>query len=146
MRDIIKLFLIVTIFSVIAGLALATVEDLTADRIELQELTYVRGPAIKMILAGCQNDPLSDRFKIQDGENEITFFIGEFNGKKDVVAFEVTGTGLLLRGMYKTGGGQPYSAMWIVLSCLFIILCGLFVVKVKLKSEISSSQALNTLL
>lgn len=93
MRDIIKLFLIVTFFSVVAGLALATVEDLTADRIELQELTYVRGPAIKMILDGCQNDPLTDRFKITDGEKEISFFVGEFDGKKNVVAFEVTGTG-----------------------------------------------------
>jgi electron transport complex protein RnfG len=93
MRDIIKLFLVVAIFSAIAGLALAAVRDATADRIELQELTYVRGPAIKSILAGCQNDPLTDRFKIADGKKEISFFIGEFDGKKNVVAFESTGTG-----------------------------------------------------
>ena len=93
MRDIIKLFLIVAIFSAVAGGVLAAVQNATADRIELQELTYVRGPAIESILAGCSNDPLIDRFKLTDGDVERTFFIGEFSGKKNVVAFEVTATG-----------------------------------------------------
>lgn len=96
MRDIIKLFLIVTIFSLIAGGVLAAVQSATAERIETQELKYVRGPAIESILAGCTNDPINDikdRFKIMDGEIERSFFVGEFNGKKNVVAFEVTATG-----------------------------------------------------
>ena len=93
MRDIIKLFLVVAIFSAVAGGVLAAVQHATADRIELQELIYVRGPAIKSMLAGCSNDPLTDRFKIDDNGKERSFFPGEFNGKKDVVAFEVTSTG-----------------------------------------------------
>lgn len=93
MRDIIKLFLVVAIFSAVAGGVLAAVQNATADRIELQELTYVRGPAIKSILAGCTNDPLTDRFKLKDGDKERSFFVGKFPGNKEEVAFEVTATG-----------------------------------------------------
>ena len=93
MRDIIKLFLIVAIFSAVAGGGLAWVKDATAERIERQELTFVRGPAINEILAGCANDPINDRFKITDGENERSFFPGVFDGKKNTVAFEVIATG-----------------------------------------------------
>ena len=93
MREIVKLFLIVAIFSALAGWALAAVRDITADRIELQELIYVRGPAINRILAGSSIDPLTNRFKIDDNGTERSFFPGELKGKKDVVAFEVTAKG-----------------------------------------------------
>lgn len=93
MRDIIKLFMVVAIFSAIAGFALAAVQGATEEKIELQELTYVKGPAIKDLFTGCTNNPLDDRFKIQDGENEIDIFIAEFDGKKNIVAFEAFGTG-----------------------------------------------------
>ena len=93
MREIIKLFLIVAIFSAVAGWALAAVQGVTKERIELQELKYVKGPAIKGLFEGCTNDPLTDRRKLQDGGKEIDIFIGEFDGKKDVVAFESYGKG-----------------------------------------------------
>jgi Na+-translocating ferredoxin:NAD+ oxidoreductase subunit G len=93
MREIIKLFIIVTIFSAVSGLALAAVRDFTAARIELQELTYVKGPAIKEIMTGSTNDPITDRFKITDGKKQIDVFTGEFDGKKNTIAFETTGKG-----------------------------------------------------
>ena len=93
MRDIFKLFIIVAIFSAVAGLALAAVQDATKDRIELMELTYVRGPAIQKLFDGCTNDPLTDRFKIKNGEEDLDVFVGEFNGKKNVVAFETSAMG-----------------------------------------------------
>ncbi|MBN1903925.1 MAG: RnfABCDGE type electron transport complex subunit G [Deltaproteobacteria bacterium] len=93
MRDVIKLFLIVTIFSAVSGWALATVRNLTGERIEIQQLTYVKGPALKEILAGSSNDPITDRFKVPDGKKQIDVFTGVFEGKKNTVAFEVSGKG-----------------------------------------------------
>lgn len=93
MRDVIKLFLIVTIFSAVSGWALATVRNLTGERIEIQQLTYVKGPALKEILAGSTNDPITDRFKVPDGKKQIDVFTGVFEGKKNTVAFEVSGKG-----------------------------------------------------
>ena len=93
MRDMIKLFVVVALFSMVAGGLLAGIKVATEDRIELQQLTYVKGPALEQILAGCTNKPLDDRFKIKDGEEEIDFFVAEFDGKRSTVAFEAFGTG-----------------------------------------------------
>jgi Na+-translocating ferredoxin:NAD+ oxidoreductase subunit G len=93
MREMLKLFVVVALFSTIAGGLLATVNGATKKRIELQELTFVKGPAIDQILAGCTNKPLDDRFKLKEGDINIDFFVGEFNGKKNTVAFEVFGKG-----------------------------------------------------
>jgi electron transport complex protein RnfG len=89
----IKLFLVVAIFSAVAGGLLATVRNATKERIEYQELEFVKGPAIKKILEGCSNNPLNDRFKLTDGDIERDFFIGEFDGKRNTIAFETFGKG-----------------------------------------------------
>lgn len=93
MRNMIRLFLAVVIFSSVAGLVLAGVKSGTQERIELQQLKYVKGPAILLILEGCSNDPLTDRFKIKDGDTERSFFVGVFDGKPNTVAFESFGKG-----------------------------------------------------
>lgn len=93
MGDLFKLFIAVVIFSAVSGGVLATVRNATQDRIEYQQLVFVKGPAINLILEGCTNDPLQDRFKMKDQDKERDFFIGEFDGKKNVVAFETYGKG-----------------------------------------------------
>jgi electron transport complex protein RnfG len=93
MREMIKLFLAVFLFSSIAGGVLAAVRNGTKDRIEYQQLKFVKGPTIQEILEGCTNDPLVDRFKIPDGDKERDFFVGEFAGKRNIVAFETFGKG-----------------------------------------------------
>ncbi len=93
MRDLFKLFIAVVIFSGISGGVLAAVRNATQDRIEYQQLVFVKGPAINLILEGCTNDPLQDRFKMKDQDKERDFFVGEFDGKKNVVAFETYGKG-----------------------------------------------------
>ena len=93
MRDMFKLFIAVVIFSGISGGVLAAVQNATKERIEYQQLVFVKGPAINLILEGCTNDPLQDRFKIKDQARERDFFVGEFDGKKNVVAFETYGKG-----------------------------------------------------
>ncbi|MBN1625464.1 MAG: RnfABCDGE type electron transport complex subunit G [Deltaproteobacteria bacterium] len=93
MREMIKLFVIVTLFSAISGGLLATVKSATQERIELQQLTYVKGPAITQILEGCTNNPIEDRFKLNHSGSSIDFFIGEFDGKRNTIAFENYGKG-----------------------------------------------------
>lgn len=93
MRDIFKLFIIVAIFGAVAGGVLAAVRDATSEQIESQVLKYVTGPSIEELFDGSSNNPLEDRFKIQDGENEIDVFVAEFDGKRNIVAFESSGMG-----------------------------------------------------
>ena len=93
MREMIKLFVVITIFSAISGGMLASLRGATKERIEYQQLKFVKGPAIQEILDGCSNDPLVDRFKILDGDIERNFFVGIFEGKRNTVAFEGFGKG-----------------------------------------------------
>lgn len=93
MREMIKLFVVICLFSSIAGGLLAIVRNGTKDRIEYQQLKFVKGPAIIEIMKGCTNDPLVDRFKIADGKKERSFFVGVFDGKPNTVALETFGKG-----------------------------------------------------
>lgn len=93
MRDMLRLFITVAVFSALAGGVLTALQNGTKERIEYQQLLFVKGPAIRQILEGCSNDPLADRFKIRDEGTERSFFVGEFNGKPTTVAFETHGGG-----------------------------------------------------
>jgi electron transport complex protein RnfG len=93
MRSILRLFVTVAIFSCFSGALLAAVKSGTEARIEYQQLKFVKGPVLQEIMAGSSNDPLIDRFKIQDGEEERSMFVGVFDGKRNTVAFETFGKG-----------------------------------------------------
>jgi H+/Na+-translocating ferredoxin:NAD+ oxidoreductase subunit G len=93
MREMLKLFVVVTLFGAISGGLLAGVRAGTKERIEYQQIKFVKGPAILQIMKGCSNDPLSTRFKIKDGKQERSFFVGVLDGKPKVVAFESSGKG-----------------------------------------------------
>ena len=93
MREMIKMVVVLTILSAFSGGLLAAVRSGTKERIENQELKFVKGPAIKSILEGASNDPIKDRFKIQDGDIERLFFVGIFDGKVTTVVFESFGSG-----------------------------------------------------
>jgi len=93
MRDIIRMIVVLGVLAACGGTLLAGVKAGTAAKIEYQQLKFVKGPAIKMILEGCSNDPLVDRFKIQDGEVERSFYVGVFDGKANAVAYETFGKG-----------------------------------------------------
>ncbi len=93
MRDIIRMIVVLGVMSAVSGVVLAGVKSGTAAKIEYQQLKFVKGPAIKMILQGCSNDPIVDRFKIQDGEIEQSFYVGVFDGKANAVAYETFGKG-----------------------------------------------------
>jgi len=93
MREMLKLFLVVTLFGAVSGGLLAGVRAGTKDRIEYQQIKFVKGPAVLEILKGCSNDPLTARFKIKDGKEERSFFVGIFDGTPNTVAFESFGKG-----------------------------------------------------
>jgi len=93
MREMIQMVVVLTVLSFVSGGLLAYVKDGTKEKIEVQQLTFVKGPAIKAILKGATNDPIKDRFKLKDGDTERSFFVGVFDGKPDTVAFESSGKG-----------------------------------------------------
>jgi len=93
MREMVKMIVVLAILSSFSGGLLAAIKDGTKDKIEYQQLTFVKGPAIKTILDGATNDPIVDRFKIDDQGIERSFFIGVFDGAASSVAFESSGKG-----------------------------------------------------
>ena len=93
MGEMIKMVVVLTVLSVISGGALAYVQKNTTPLIEDNKLQFVKGPAIKEILAGTSNNPVSDRFTIeQDGKKDL-FFVGKYDGTPKAVAFETFGKG-----------------------------------------------------
>jgi electron transport complex protein RnfG len=94
MREMVKMIVVLTVLSSFSGGLLAALRNGTKDRIEYQQLTFVKGPAIKSILEGSSNDPIIDRFKIKDEDGlEKSFFVGVINGQASTVAFESEGKG-----------------------------------------------------
>jgi Na+-translocating ferredoxin:NAD+ oxidoreductase subunit G len=93
MREMIRIFLSVLLFSGISGGLLTGLKNGTQERIEYQQLKFVKGPAIQEILKGCTNDPLVDRFKVTDGKEQRNVFVGVFDGKPNTVALESEGKG-----------------------------------------------------
>lgn len=88
MGEMIKMVVVLTVLSVISGGGLKWLEEFAKPKIENQEMELVKGPAIREILKDAENNPVDDRFKIQDGEEERTVFVGVYNGKADTVALE----------------------------------------------------------
>lgn len=93
MRDIIRMIVVLGVLGAASGGGLALVKQGTAAKIELQQVTFVKGPAINAIMEGCGNNPVVDSFKIQDGEIERSFYVGVFDGKANAVAYETSGKG-----------------------------------------------------
>lgn len=93
MRDIIRMVVVLGVLGAFSGGGLALVKSGTAEKIEYQQLKFVKGPAILKIMEGCSNDPIVDRFKVQDGDVERSFYVGVFDGEAKVVAYETSGKG-----------------------------------------------------
>lgn len=93
MRELIKMVVVLTVLSVLSGGLLSGFRNATAARIEVQQLKFVKGPAITAILKGVSNDPIKDRFAIKDGETERKVFVGKFDDKANTVVLESFGKG-----------------------------------------------------
>jgi Na+-translocating ferredoxin:NAD+ oxidoreductase subunit G len=93
MRELIKMVVVLPVLSVLSGGLLSGFRNATAARIEVQQLKFVKGPAITAILKGVSNDPIKDRFAIKDGETERKVFVGKFDDKANTVVLESFGKG-----------------------------------------------------
>jgi len=93
MREMIKMVVVLTVLSCFSGGLLAYVRSSTKEQIENQVLEFVKGPAIRTILQGASNDPITDRFNLKIGDREETFFVGNIDGQPSAVAFETSGKG-----------------------------------------------------
>jgi electron transport complex protein RnfG len=93
MREIIQMIVVLALLGAASGGGLALVKSGTAEKIEYQQLKFVKGPAIKAIMEGSSNDPLVDRFKLDYDDSEKSFYVGVFDGKANGVAFETSGKG-----------------------------------------------------
>lgn len=93
MREMLKMIIVLTVLCSFSGGLLAALRNETMEKIENQQLEFVKGPAIRDILKGSANDPIADRFKIKVGDTERSFFVGKFDGKAETVVFESSGKG-----------------------------------------------------
>ncbi|MCK5203593.1 MAG: RnfABCDGE type electron transport complex subunit G [Desulfobacterales bacterium] len=93
MREIVKMIVVLTMLATFSGSLLAAIHSKTKDRIVIQILKFVKGPAIRKIFKEASNDPIVDRFDIKDGDETRSFFVGVFEGEPRAVAFETFGKG-----------------------------------------------------
>lgn len=93
MKDALRMVALLTSITTLCGLLLSGMNRATAERIALQKLIYIQGPAIKRVLKGVENDPLAEREKVVIGSDTITVFPGKKDGSLKVVAYETAGKG-----------------------------------------------------
>ena len=93
MRDMLKMIIVLTVLCLASGGLLAAIQTSTKEQIANQVLTFVKGPAISSILTDAENDPITDRFELKDGETNRTFFVGIVGGAPRIITFETFGKG-----------------------------------------------------
>jgi electron transport complex protein RnfG len=93
MGEMIKMVVVLTVLSVVSGGSLSWLKDFTEPKIENQVMNLVKGPAIRQMLAEAENDPVEDRFKITDGDEERNVFVGVFDGAPTTVVMESSASG-----------------------------------------------------
>lgn len=93
MREMVNMVIVLTVITAVSGSVLSVLKAGTEDKIENQILKFQKAPAINAIFSDAANDPLKERFSIQSGDREITFFPAELKDGSKAVAFETKGTG-----------------------------------------------------
>ena len=93
MREMIKMVIVLTILACFSGGVLAYLRNGTQERIDNQVLEFVKGPAIRNIFEGAENNPITDRFILKDGDVERTVFVAYYEGEARGVALETFGKG-----------------------------------------------------
>lgn len=93
MRDALKMFFVLAGVSSMCGLFLAFVHRSTVERITLQQLKYIKGPAINKALSDADNDPLSERKTVMLDGREVTLYLGRSHDTLTGVALETAAQG-----------------------------------------------------
>jgi electron transport complex protein RnfG len=90
MRELIKMVVVLTLISLASGGLLAALRDGTQERIDKQVLEFVKGPAVRQVFEGAENDPIASRFQLKDGDTLRNFFVGVFDGEARGLAMETS--------------------------------------------------------
>jgi electron transport complex protein RnfG len=95
MRELVMMVVVLTLMSVASGGLLAAIRSGTAEQIENQRMKYDKAPAIDQIFQKTKpaNNPVAERFKIQDDKTSRVIFPVAIDGKKNYVAIEGAGKG-----------------------------------------------------
>ena len=93
MKEIIKMLVVLTLICAVCGFLLAYVNKSTKKQREEQVLLNVKGPAVKKVLKGSDNDLIKDRKIITIGKKKIIIFVGKKAGKPWAFAYEMMGKG-----------------------------------------------------
>ncbi|OGQ87238.1 MAG: electron transporter RnfG [Desulfobacula sp. RIFOXYA12_FULL_46_16] len=93
MREMINMVVVLTVLTALSGGLLATVKAKTEVQIENQVLKFQKAPAIKGIFPETTNDPLAERFMIDNEGVQLQVFPGKLSDGSKAVAFETKGTG-----------------------------------------------------
>lgn len=98
-REIIKMIVVLSIVAAVCGGSLSLLKAATEGQIEYQKIKNIKEPALKKVLAGYDNDPVSDRKDIVTGKDKkgkdikTTFFFAKKGGRIISIAFESFGGG-----------------------------------------------------
>lgn len=93
MRELIKMVLVLTVLTGVAGGLLAGVHGATKDRIELQVLNFVQGPVLEQLFAKASNDMVAQRFSFGEGKEKVMLFPVAVDGEIKYVALSANGKG-----------------------------------------------------
>ncbi len=93
MSDMIKMVVVLTVLAAFSGGLLAAVRDNTHEKIQNQQLKFVKGPALNQIFEEASNDPIQDRFTVGEAGQEKVVFVGVYGGEPKAVAIEGYGKG-----------------------------------------------------
>jgi Na+-translocating ferredoxin:NAD+ oxidoreductase subunit G len=93
MNESAKMFSVLVGVTAVCGLLLAAAHDITHERIALQQLRYIVGPAIRTVLADATNDPLVDRKVVSVADSAVTLFFEKKDSLVTGVALETVAQG-----------------------------------------------------
>lgn len=95
--EFVKMVVVLTVICAVAAGSLAMVRQATAEKIELQQIKFIKEPAVKAVIAGFDNDPILNRRMINIGGAEegagMMFFPGKADGRLTGLAYEVSARG-----------------------------------------------------
>jgi len=93
MRDLIRMVVVLTVLTFVAGGLLAAVKSATELQIENQVLKFLKAPAINDIFPDATNDPVTDRFTVEAENMKLQVFQAKNPDGTNLVAFETKGGG-----------------------------------------------------
>ncbi len=94
MGEIMKMMVVLTLISVVSGVALGTMNEVTRDPIIQAEFKFAKEPALKEILPEYDNDLVADKFEIVSGEKIVTVYPAKQNGKVVALGYESSAKGV----------------------------------------------------